>query len=279
MGAANRGWNGTFKFFFVQAFLMLLFFSFVHVSSCASLILISSFLLQAHIHGRDFIHRDLKPQNVLLNGEGNAVICDLGTAKNMAAGALNFERMDDSQQEHDAEAPPNMTTMTGTPMYMAPETFVSASYTNAVDVWSYGVLLVRLFTLESPYPRSTTAGQLMRCVASNELRPMDVKRHLLPHPQIKEVIDGCLKFHASERLTFVDVENMLSLILEEMEEERKVTVNPLRSGGGAGDNNLLLPRNGRAENNSSVNMTLTLTRSIGHKPSNSTLMRVLSRKT
>jgi serine/threonine protein kinase len=219
----------------------------------------------------------LKPQNVLLNDAGNAVICDLGTAKNMTPGALNFERIDNSHQQLDSDAAPNMTTMTGTPMYMAPESFVSASYTNAVDVWSYGVLLVRLFTLKSPYPLNTSAGELMRCVASNELRPIDVERSVLPHPKIKDVIDGCLKFDACERYTFVQVEKLLSSILGQLEEERKK-----RSGGegGGGGGDALPQHQKRMRSNSSnnVNMTLTLTRSIGHKPGNSTLMRVLSKK-
>jgi len=209
----------------------------------------------------------------LLNGEGNAVICDLGTAKNMTPGALNFERIDNSHQQLDPDAAPNMTTMTGTPMYMAPESFVSASYTNAVDVWSYGVLLVRLFTLKSPYPLNTSAGELMRCVASNELRPIDVERSILPHSGIKDVIDGCLKFEPSERYTFVEIEKLLSSILGQLEEERKQS-----SGGGGGDSDALLPQHQTMMSSNNVNMTLTLTRSIGHKPTNSTLMRVLSRK-
>jgi serine/threonine protein kinase len=151
----------------------------------------------------------LKPQNILLNGDsGNALICDLGTAKNMTPGAVNFERINNSHLELDPAANPNMTAMTGTPLYMAPEMFVSASYSNAIDVWSYGVLLVRLFTLESPYPSGTSAKDLMLRVARNKLRPVEVERSDLPHPQIKDVIDGCLKFEASDRLTFVEVENM-----------------------------------------------------------------------
>ena len=219
------------------------------------------------------MHRDLKPHNILLNGEGNALICDLGTTKNMALGALNYERtqrIDNSHHEVDPEAPPNMTTMTGTPMYMAPETFISASYTNAVDVWSYGVLLVRLFTLNSPYPKNTTAGQLMRCVASNKLRPIDVERNVLPHPKIKDVIDGCLKFEATQRLTFVEAENLLSGILLDMETERE-------SRGGSGGK-VTLPRHPKSTSSrSNVDMTLTLTRNMEHKPTNSTLMRVLAR--
>jgi serine/threonine protein kinase len=222
----------------------------------------------------------LKPQNVLLNDSGingNAVICDLGTAKNMTPGALNFERTDNSHEQlHHPDTVPNMTTMTGTPMYMAPESFVSASYTNAVDVWSYGVLLVRLFTLKSPYPKNTTAGELMRCVASNELRPIDVERSVLPHSEIKDVIDGCLKFEPSERYTFVEIEKLLSSILGQLEDERKQSSGG--GGGGGGDSGALLPQHQTMMSSNNVNMTLTLTRSIGHKPTNSTLMRVLSRK-
>ena len=215
----------------------------------------------SHIHSRYFVHRDLKPHNILLNDsgeQGNAIICDLGTAKNMTPGAINFERAKNEQLEYDPEAAPNMTTMTGTPMYMAPEVFKSKVYTSAVDVWSYGVLLVRLFTLESPYPQHTTSAQLIKGVGKNEMRPTDVERSMLPHPEIKDVIDGCLKFEASERLTFVEIEKIMSKVLAQMESER--------NEGGVGNIALLklLSQHRETETESmagnNINMTLTSVR-------------------
>jgi hypothetical protein len=116
----------------------------------------------------------------------------------------------------------------------------------------------------------------MRRVAGNKLRPNEVERHLLPHPKIKDVIDGCLHFNASERLTFVQIENTMSDILQEMKMNSSAGTG-VGIGVGGSDAANTLPRHRKRTSNDNVNMTLKLTRSIGHKPGNRTLLRVLNK--
>jgi len=169
----------------------------------------------AHIHDRGFIHRDVKPQNVLLNAANDALICDLGTVKNMTPGE-DFESYAE-RKEYDMEAPMAMTTRLGTPLYMAPEQMRCETYNNAVDVWAYGIMMVRLFGLGDPYHSGITIKQLKTQVSMNEIKPntLDVKD--LPHPRLKELVEGCVEFRPGERYTFEQIEVKLSKILKEVE--------------------------------------------------------------
>jgi len=88
----------------------------------------------AHIHDRGFIHRDVKPQNVLLNVANDALICDLGTVRNMAYNG-EYESYAE-EEEYDTETPMAMTKDLGTPLYMAPEQMRREAYNNSVDVWA-----------------------------------------------------------------------------------------------------------------------------------------------
>jgi hypothetical protein len=88
---------------------------------------------------------------------------------------------------------------------------------------------------------------------SVKVRPMEVDSGSLPHAKIKDVIDGCLVFEASERYTFVEIEKEMSKILGELRAAR---------------NEKEMSKNDKVVNpmltrkRSSIDMTLTLTRSV-----------------
>ena len=112
-----------------------------------------------------------------------------------------------------------MTRAQGTFEFMAPEMLNTGNYSKSIDVWSFGVVLIELLTLESPYPQEagTHPFRLARLVSEKQLRPRKLRRADLPHPGLLNVVEGCVRFRADTRLSFAVVEEQLKGILQEME--------------------------------------------------------------
>ena len=101
----------------------------------------------AHAHAQGVVHRDLKPQNILLDGQGRARVTDFGVAA--AEGQERLTRTG---------------AIVGTPPYMAPEQWSRAAGDMGppADVWALGVLLYQCLSGAHPFPAGTLLEQEAR---------------------------------------------------------------------------------------------------------------------
>ncbi|KVH88567.1 Armadillo-like helical [Cynara cardunculus var. scolymus] len=86
-----------------------------------------------YLHSNRIIHRDMKPQNILICAGGVVKLCDFGFARAMSTNTVVLR------------------SIKGTPLYMAPELVREQPYNHTVDLWSLGVILYELFVGQPPF--------------------------------------------------------------------------------------------------------------------------------
>jgi predicted Ser/Thr protein kinase len=129
-------------------------------------------------HDRGVIHRDLKPQNIMINKRGEIVIMDFGLA------AI-------ADQLSGAEV------RNGTPAYMAPEQLKGTGVTAKSDLYALGLVLYELFTGKRPYD-ANNVQQLIDLQDSVNLTSMTSVAADID-PAVEKVIRRCLEPDPAKR--------------------------------------------------------------------------------
>jgi serine/threonine-protein kinase len=151
-----------------------------------------------YLHGQGFIHRDLKPGNILLGARGEPFVTDFGLARRVRDAA--DERADSGvatseQGEQDATA------IVGTPGYMAHEqTQGRTDLTTAVDVYGLGAILYKLLTDRRPF--EGTKEEILAQTADTELPvppPSLYNPNLQTGSDLELICLRCLKKKPGER--------------------------------------------------------------------------------
>jgi hypothetical protein len=136
----------------------------------------------AHAHARGVVHRDVKPSNLLLDGEGTVWLTDFGLARRRDEATLTTAGV-----------------QLGTPRYMSPEQAAAARapVDQRSDVYSLGATLYELAT-GKPVFEAPTAGQLFEQIATAE--PVPPRRHRPALPRdLETVLLRCLAKDPAQR--------------------------------------------------------------------------------
>lgn len=135
-----------------------------------------------YLYENNIMHRDLKPQNILLDDNNNLKITDFGFARYVKDDML-------------------INTLCGTPIYMAPEIIKHKTYTNKSDLWSLGIIMYEMIFGKLPFKASNFI-QLLKSINKNNIC------YSYPNIEIsiecEQLLKSLLQIEPANRITWID---------------------------------------------------------------------------
>jgi hypothetical protein len=138
-----------------------------------------------HLHGRGVVYRDLKPENVLIDGRGMLKLADFGLSKRLRS------------SERTA-------THCGTLEYLAPEVITKSGHGRAVDLWALGILLHEMVLGHGPFDTKTRrrpSQEVHREILATQKVPVALIAPVFrTEPGLARLLHGLLAFEPAKRL-------------------------------------------------------------------------------
>ena len=183
-----------------------------------------------YAHKQGVVHRDIKPTNILIDRNGEALLTDFGIAKLMeSSGATQLT---------------GAGSVLGTPAYMSPEQAKGANVDGRSDVYSLGVVLYELLTGQQPYQAETPVAVVLKHVSEPLTPPRTINANVA-EPLEQVVLKAMAKEPDQRYHTAGEMEQALQQALKEIESGvRTVSVPAASRPNSSGD-----PRGSRRRQN------------------------------
>ncbi|XP_040211731.1 serine/threonine-protein kinase 36 isoform X2 [Rana temporaria] len=131
-----------------------------------------------YLHSHRILHRDMKPQNILLGKDGTVKLCDFGFARELSLDTLMVR------------------SIKGTPLYMSPELVLERPYDHRSDLWALGCIVYELLVGTPPF-YTHSIFQLVSIITQQPVRwPKEVS------PELKDFLQGLLTKDPTLRLSW-----------------------------------------------------------------------------
>jgi serine/threonine protein kinase len=147
------------------------------------------------IYGREYhgvIHRDLKPQNIMITGSGIVKLMDFGIARPPQA---SFHTVDNS--------------VLGTLPYLSPEQLMTSQVDVRTDIYALGVVMYEMVTGTVAFPQKELPS-LIECKSRNKYESLEAFGLQIPLP-LKRIIHRCMHYNPDKRIPSA------AILLDELE--------------------------------------------------------------
>ena len=134
------------------------------------------------VHERGVVHRDLKPETLLVPPAGDLIVLDFGIALLQGARRLTFHRL---------------TSSVGTPDYMAPEQVSGERGDARTDVYAVGAILYEMLTGRPPFQGDNALAVMAQRLTSDPRSPRELRPEI--SPQLDTVVRRALRRERAER--------------------------------------------------------------------------------